>query len=124
MSILTNNFADMVKTDFTFFRKTTSTNSMFEEEDVWSDTPNETVDGVLRQLSGGKRYVASIHGYDADFRFYCDAPADILPGDRLEYDGKRYQVKAVNNVMDADELLQIDLQWVSNDGTGQLQGGS
>jgi hypothetical protein len=109
-------FPDLVKTGFGVYRKTKTINGYNERVYDWPATPHLTCSGVLRQLGGDKRFVSSVHGYDADFRFYADPPKDILPGDRITYGGKNYEVKAVNDVMETGELLQIDLQWISNDG--------
>jgi head-tail adaptor len=116
---IASDFPELIKSGFASYRKTTEQNDFNETVDVWPSTPHISFDGVLRQLTGSKRYVASIHGYDADYRLYIDAPLDVQPGDRVAFEDRRFEVKAVNDVMELGEILQIDMLWVSNDGSAQ-----
>ena len=113
MGILSD-FPELVKSGFEIRRKSSQAADSFGgESESWPADPHVTVDGVLRQLRGGKRYVAATHGYDADCRLYVDPPADIEAGDRVTYDGKTYEIKFVDPVMGSGELLQIDMLWIS-----------
>jgi hypothetical protein len=111
---LSDYFAELVKDGFESFRKSTERDEFGASVEVWPEEPNLEFSGVLRHLTGSKRYIASVHGYDADYRLYTDPPLDIQPGDRVVYDNAIYEVKAVNDVMSIGSLLQVDMLWVSN----------
>lgn len=77
---------------------------------TWPATATLTFDGALRQLTGDARFVASMHGYDADHRLYVDAPLAIEVGYRVALADQDFEVVAVNPVMGLGELLHIDLR--------------
>jgi hypothetical protein len=114
MSLATD-FPELIKSGFAIYRKGTGEQNTFGEVIAeWGNTPVTTVDGVLRPLTGHRRFVASVHGYDADNRLYLDAPVDIREGDKVVFGDRSYEVHFVDDVMDLGELLQVDMQWVSN----------
>jgi hypothetical protein len=119
-----SDFPEITPTAMDFYCSTTEADAYGEQVKVWGDTPNATVDMALRKLSGGKRYVSHIHGYNADHRGYCDGAPDIKAGDRaIDPDGNRYEVKYVNDPMGLSEFLQVDMEWVTNDGNnGDTEG--
>ncbi len=117
---IARDFPELVKPGFSAFRKTIEQNEYKESIVVWPETPHiSSFEGALRRLTGRDRYVAATHGYDADFRLYVDAPLDIIEGDRVTFEGRRFDVKSVNDVMEQGEILQIDMLWVNNDGEAQ-----
>ena len=92
-------------------RKSTLQDEYGEEVISWA--LQTTVDGYLRQLSGDKRFVAATHGYDADYQLFVLSLEDALVGDVVVYDGKNYEVRNVDNVMEAGNLMRLDLLWLS-----------
>jgi head-tail adaptor len=111
-----DSFPEAVKTGFALYRKTYVTNSHNESVETWPATPESTFSGALRTLSGDKRFVSALHGYDADCRLYVAPSVDIQVGDRVLYDSKTFEVKTVNDVMQMGEVQQVDMLWVDNNG--------
>lgn len=113
MSIL-DNFEEMKLSGIAIQRKSIGAADSFgQKAETWA-TAHATVSGLKRTLSGDKRFVSSVHGYDADCRFYLPPLTDCIPGDRITYGGKYYEVKSVNKVMEQGEVLQVDTLWVKN----------
>ncbi len=113
---LSTDFPEVIKSGLEFRRPTRAANDYGELVKSYPVTADFSVSGVLRQLSGNEIYAASMHGYEADYRVYVDAPADIIEGDRMTYDGVNYDVVRVNDVMQTGEMLQIDLKRVTEHG--------
>lgn len=71
------------------------------------------VDGKLRQLSGSELYQSRKDTPVATHRLYCRL-ADIKVADRISHDGQILNIVRVNNVMDFDELMQVDAEYVQS----------
>ncbi len=69
------------------------------------------VQGRMRQLNGNERFTSGKDTTFSTHRLYCD-PADILPTDRISYDGRKYDIHAVNDVMNFDRLMQVDCELI------------
>lgn len=86
-------------------RLSVSTDSWGNPISVWSDF--KTIQGRLRQLNSKELFqqkdsaVASHRLYTKDFT--------ILITDRIKFDGKYFEVKGINDVMNFSELNQVEL---------------
>lgn len=74
---------------------------------VWSD--HLIIKGRMRKLNGREQYAAKKDTEFASYRLYC-RPANIQKNDRIVLNDKNYEVKAVNNVMEMDELMQVECE--------------
>jgi hypothetical protein len=129
MGTLADIFPEWLTSGFAVYRFTEASDAFGAPEKTWSVEPVWEGSGVLRQMSGDQQFAAFHHGYAATHRLYLDpvttttatppveVTTDIQPGDRVEYDGKTYDVKAVNDVHQQGDLLQVDLLWRQNDGS-------
>jgi hypothetical protein len=117
-------FPEIPTISIDFFRATTQADAYGEHVKVWSDVPNVTVDMKIRPLSGNSRFVTHMHGYEADYRGYCDDTPDIQQGDRaVDPDGNRYEVVFAASPMSMPDHMQVDMKRVSNDGNnGDTEG--
>ena len=68
--------------------------------------------GRLRPMSGMERESADRKTQFGKFRIYCPI-LDIAPSDRIQYQGKMYEVLFVSNVMDSNEFLQVDCELIT-----------
>lgn len=86
-------------------RSTTTTDSWGNPISVWSDF--KTIQGRIRHLNSKELFqqkdsaVASHRLYTKDFT--------ILITDKIKFDGKIYEVKGLNDVMNFTELNQVEL---------------
>jgi head-tail adaptor len=96
-------------------RKTVTQDTYGDAIATWSTV--STVDGVLMPLTSSNhsdaRFFAAQRGYDADYRLYVVATADIKVGDRAVHNGRLFAVNAVTNPMMAGDYLQVDMLWQS-----------
>lgn len=67
----------------------------------------ETIEGMMRPLSGDKRVMADKETFYSTHKFYCQ-PTEIKTGDRLRKDGMEYQVKFAQDVNNLGRLMQVD----------------
>jgi len=72
----------------------------------------ETVDGLLRPLSGDLRNTEESRHGEVDAKFYCGAGIDIRTGDLLKRSGDAYdyEVVFVQNPMSMDRFLQVEVK--------------
>lgn len=86
-------------------RASVSTDVWGNPVSIWADY--KTIQGRIRQLNSKELYqqkdnaVASHRLYTKDFT--------ILVTDKIKFDGKIFEVKGINNVMNFDELNQVEL---------------
>ena len=75
----------------------------------WSDT--ETIDCLIRPLSGAERYSADKKTVFSTHRMYCD-PLALTEKNRVKAEGKFYDVKFVQDPMNFNRFYQVDLELV------------
>jgi|SRR5690554_2629186 len=86
------------------------TNAIGEEEKVWSDNKG-TVKGKIWQLSGNETYMSNRDTRIVNYRTAFDKPSfEITEEDRLDYNGKKYDIEVVNDLDTRGIRLQVDLK--------------
>lgn len=90
----------------TLLRKTTTRNELGEFEETWSAV--STFLARLRTISGSEARVADRITRTASHRLYCD-PVSISEADRVQVDGKTYEVVFVDDPHGLGHHLEIDL---------------
>lgn len=76
---------------------------------IWAD--HLTIKGRMRQLNAREQYASKKDTYFASNRLYCRL-SDIQKNDRVVLNGKTYEVKAVNDVMEMGALMQVECDLV------------
>lgn len=79
-------------------------------EDTWQF--NEATEGYLDQMSANEVLATEKLGELADSIFICfDTDIDIKRTDRMEIDGKQYDVRDIDNPMHMGHHLEITLRY-------------
>ena len=69
-----------------------------------------TFDGRLRPFSGDRRFDAETYGFEGDHVLYAPPGTTVANGDRVQYDGRTFNVVEVRDVQDEGSYLRIGLE--------------
>lgn len=75
----------------------------------WADT--ETINCLIRPLSGNERYAADKKTVFSTHRMYCDTMT-LTESQRVKHDSKYYDIKFVQNPMNFNRFYQVDLELI------------
>lgn len=89
-------------------RLTPTTDAWGNKIDSWVAVPN--IKGLIRQLnkSGEEQYTSDKKNINTTHRMYC-RKNDVRINDRVVFMARKYDVVAVNDVMNFEELYQVEL---------------
>jgi head-tail adaptor len=88
---------------------TASTSGTWGAEGAW--TVSSTIQGRIRYAGGRERYASDKDTVLTLHRLYVNDSAGITEGNRVQYDGKVYDVKLVSRPTNAD-FLQVDIDYL------------
>lgn len=91
---------------FIIQRQSSGTDAWDSPKAEWADLA--TIRATIRMMNGDEVYTSRKTQEKSDHRMYC-RKTDIQRTDRVSYMGVLYEVVAVNDVMNFEELLQVEL---------------
>ena len=66
-----------------------------------------SIRAYIKPISGGERLQALRLESDITTRIFVRYGLDVLPSDRIEYDGRLFVIKAILNLEEANKWLEI-----------------
>jgi SPP1 family predicted phage head-tail adaptor len=86
---------------------TRTTDSVGGYTEAWTD--GTAFRGRMRPLSNSERTSSDKVTVFATHRLYCDASVTLTEADRVTFDSRTFEVRAVRNPSESNHHLEIDL---------------
>jgi SPP1 family predicted phage head-tail adaptor len=102
--------AGMLRTAVTFQRKTRVANGSGGFTDTWATLSGAATRAHVKALSGYERLQSDRLNAETKERLYCRYFAGLTPADRVQIDGRLYQIRFINNLERRNRWLEMDLE--------------